>query len=141
MPGPPPKPDGQRVRRSAPLAGSVTKLPAEGRAGDAPLWPLSGDAPTVWFELWATPQAAAWERMGWSRVVARYCGVLLEAESTSSAALLGEVRQLEDRLGLSPMAMLRLRWEVVSDEVAEQRETSKPKPRLKVVAADAVAPA
>ena len=142
MPGPAPKPDSQRVRRSAPLAGSVTRLPAEGRVGAAPVWPLGGDAPSVWAELWATPQAAAWERLGWTRVVARYCSVLVATEVEPTAAMLGEVRQLEDRLGLTPMAMLRLRWEIASDELAEQRDsTPKARPRLKVVAADAVAPA
>jgi hypothetical protein len=34
----------------------------------------------------------------------------------ATAALLGEVRQLEDRLGLSPLAMLRLRWEIMPAE-------------------------
>lgn len=140
MPGPAPKPDSQRVRRSAPLGGSVTKLPAEGRQGDAPAWPFGDEPPAVWSQLWATPQAAAWERLGWTRVVARYCRILLAAEAEPTAAMLGEVRQLEDRLGLSPMAMLRLRWEIAADEVSEQREnTAKAKVRLKVVAADAVA--
>lgn len=140
MPGPAPKPPEQRVRRNAPLANTV-KLPAEGRRGDAPEWPMNDEAPDLWRQLWATPQAAAWERLGWTRVVARYCMVLLSVEREPTAGMLGEVRQLEDRLGLSPMAMLRLRWEIASDEVAEQREsTTKAKaPRLKVVAADAVA--
>lgn len=141
MPGPPPKPDSQRVRRSAPLSGSVTKLPSEGRTDPAPEWPLSCDEPAVWADLWSTPQAVAWARLGWTRVVARYCSVLALAEAADpNAAMLGEVRQLEDRLGLSPMAMLRLRWEIVSDELGEARESvPRSKPRLKVVAADAVA--
>ena len=51
------------------------------------------------------------------------------------AALLGEVRQLEDRLGLTPMALLRLRWEISADELQEARAAA-PKPsraRLKAV--------
>lgn len=137
MPGPAPKPNGQRRRRNAPMANTV-KLPAEGRQGKAPSWPMGGRAPKLWGELWATPQAAAWERLGWSRVVARYVMVLglCEDPDTTSAALLGEARQLEDRLGLSPMAMLRLRWEVVEDEVAQAREEVKrpaSKRALKVV--------
>lgn len=44
-------------------------------------------------------------------------GLVVRAENfEASGALLGEVRMLEDRLGLSPMAMLRLRWEVVEEE-------------------------
>src|SRR5690349_16503502 len=143
MPGPAPKPVETRRRRNAPLANTL-RLPAEGRKGDAPDWPLRGDAPAIWAELWATPQAVAWERLGWTRVVARYVNVLslCEDPEAMNAALLGEARQLEDRLGLSPMAMLRLRWEVASDEVAEQREAKPakdPRKRLKVADGSAVA--
>lgn len=122
MSGPAPKPASERRRRNAPLANTV-KLPSGGRVGDPPRWPLAGRAPKVWAELWSTPQAAAWERLGWSRVVARYVFVLSLCENpeTMTAALLAEARQMEDRLGLSPMAMLRLRWEVSPDEVGESR--------------------
>jgi len=75
----------------------------------------------LWVELWGTPQAAAWERMGAGlvRVVARY--VVTVRQSMSDPRLLPEVRQLEDRLGLNPMAMRRLGWEVARDEVSERR--------------------
>lgn len=127
MPGPAPKPADQRRRRNAPAANTV-KLPANGREGDIPDWPLAGEAPKTWAELWTTPQAAAWERLGWTRVVARYVHILTLCEDPSSmtAALLGEARQMEDRLGLTPMSMLRLRWEIASDEVAEQRIEKTP---------------
>lgn len=109
--GPAPKPSSQRRRTNATT--STFKLPAAGRPGPAPEWPLSGKAPTVWFEVWRLPQAVAWERLQHHRVVARYCRLLVAAEkANATAAVLGEVRQLEDRLGLSPMAMLRLRWEL-----------------------------
>lgn len=68
-------------------------------------------------------------------MVARYVQVLIFAEQTMTATLLGEVRQLEDRLGLSPMAMLRLRWEVVADELGEAR-TDAPAPKRKLRAVD-----
>ena len=127
MPGPVPKPPEQRRRRNAPMANTL-RLPAEGRPGDAPSWPLSGSAPALWDELWATPQAVAWERLGWTRVVARYTNATLAAERVDApVALMAEVRQLEDRLGLTPMAMLRLRWEVTADELDEKRQESKPK--------------
>jgi hypothetical protein len=71
--------------------------------------------------LWATPQAVAWERLGWTRVVARYCRVALAAEVLQKDAL-AEARQLEDRLGLTPKAMRLLLWTVASDEVAEKRQ-------------------
>lgn len=133
--GPPPKrPEGRRKGGSSSgLTGAVTYLPAEGRQFEAPRWPydlfLDGEH-QLWRDLWATPQAAAWDRLGAGtvRVVARYVRLSCRAEgvaagksSLADAQVLGEVRQLEDRLGLSPMAMLRLRWEVVADEVAEAR--------------------
>ena len=114
MPGPAPKPAGQRVRRNV-VAGTI-RLPRAGRAGPAPDWPLSGKAPKVWHEVWQTPQAIQWEHQGLERVVARYCRVLVAAErANAAAATLAEVRQMEDRLGLSAMAMKRLQWEIVDD--------------------------
>lgn len=134
--GPPPKHPSQRRRTNASLA--LTPLPAEGRSGTAPEWPLPRPTAAeriVWEQLWATPQAVAWERLGWTRSVARYCRGLVEAEKKdASAALLSEVRQMEDRLGLTPMAMLRLRWEVVHDELAEARTPAREeRPRLRAV--------
>lgn len=137
MPGPPPKPGARRPnkgRDNNPFSSS-TVLPSEGRKGPTPAWPigkLSAKEKAVWADLWATPQAAAWEQFGWVRVVARYARLLIVAEAADAPpALLSEVRQLEDRLGLSPMAMLRLRWSVAVDEVAEVRE-DRPKRRLQV---------
>lgn len=134
--GPPPKPAHERRRRNA--TPDTVKLPAEGRVGDPPAWPIPSPSKTeldVWAEVWATPQSVAWERLGWIRTVARYVRCLVESEQPDApAAKLSEVRQLEDRLGLSPMAMLRLRWEIVVDEVAEQRSTApRPARRLRVV--------
>lgn len=121
----PPNPNA--VRRNA-RVGTV-KLPAEGRLGDPPRWPLPGRTTiaerAAWVELWATPQAVAWERLGWVRSVARYCRVMIEAEKRNAPAkALMESRQLEDRLGLTPKAMRMLLWEIVADEVAEQRQDS-----------------
>lgn len=125
--GPAPKPPEQRRRRNATVA--MTRLPASGRSGPAPKWPIGRadkEESAVWRQVWATPQAVAWERLGWTRTVARYVRCLVASEKPdAAAALLAEVRQLEDRLGLSPMAMLRLRWEVDADEVSEARTERK----------------
>lgn len=120
MPGPAPKANsvrrGGNVRTDT-LSTALRVLPRTGRAGDPPPWPF-GARPAktvadVWAHLWSLPQAVAWEEMAAERVVARYCRVLLAAERPkATAAHLQEVRQLEDRLGLSPMAMLRLRWSI-----------------------------
>ncbi|MFJ2174342.1 hypothetical protein ACIOHE_15690 [Streptomyces sp. NPDC087851] len=167
--GPAPKPDDQRRRRNATVA--MTKLPAAGRPGPAPAWPLQADivlktrrdmaeraaddlelalleprlkgrakinaqkkADTaraqatiltaqldaqqsveaeLWVELWATPQAVEWERSGWTREVAQYVRWKGRAEAGDLDAG-KEARQLGDRLGLTPLSMLRLRWEVTS---------------------------
>src|SRR5690242_19553073 len=133
MPGPLPKPAGERRRRNATVA--MTQLPAEGRKGPTPDWPLpslptddeglfatlEGREAELWDELWATPQAVAWERLRWLRTVARYVRFEVRAE-TGDLKAGAEARLLEDRLGLTPQAMLRLRWEVSADEVAEQRD-------------------
>lgn len=116
MPGPPPNKNARR-RNARP---DWKALPAAGRTGDPPAWPLA-DPPNpvergLWRDLWATPQAIAWEELGWTRVVARYARCVAEAENPATGAgLLGEVRQLEDRLGLSPMSLKRLQWEIVPE--------------------------
>lgn len=196
--GPPPKPADQRRRRNASVA--MTRLPAGGRQGDIPRWPLLADIVTterlsgarrladelelqlldpelsgrarsaaqrkhdaavteaniltaqleaqervegeLWADLWRTPQAVAWERLGWTREVAQYVRWKAKGEQGDLDAA-REARQLADRLGLNPLALLRLRWEVAEDEVAEQRTTRQrpvsARQRLKVVDPDVVA--
>jgi hypothetical protein len=136
--GPAPKHPSQRRRTNPTVA--QTQLPAEGRAGATPDWPLgsaSADEDAIWAEMWRSPQSVAWERLGWTRSVARYCRALATAEQKdATAALLAEVRQMEDRLGLTPMSMLRLRWEIAPDELAEARHVpaaTKERPRLRAV--------
>jgi hypothetical protein len=175
MPGPAPK--AEPVRRNSRVG--PLRLPAEGRKGEPPAWPLSPDRgaeaelrvlneeiddlslvaqgdgaearaaerklfnrrirvetltarmeeqaeleSSLWAQLWATPQAVAWDRLGYTRVVARYVRLLIAAERLDKNAL-AESRQLEDRLGLTPKAMRMLLWEIVSDEVAEKRTAKK----------------
>lgn len=81
----------------------------------------AADEAELWAELWATPQAAVWERQAWFREVAQYVRWKVRAESGDLDSG-KEARQLGDRLGLTPLAMLRLRWEVSADEVGEQRQ-------------------
>jgi hypothetical protein len=76
---------------------------------------------SLWRDLWRLPQAVEWERLGWMRDVAQYVRhkVMAELGDLGSAK---EARQWSDRLGLTPLAMLRLRWRVAADEVAGKRE-------------------
>lgn len=87
-----------------------------------PRWPLGTPATPAerkaWRELWRTPQALVWERQGIVRVVARFCRVMVEAEQRGAkAAALAEARQLEDRLGLTPMALRFLLWTIEDAEI------------------------
>lgn len=199
MPGPAPKPDSERRRRNATIA--MTKLPAEGRKGRAPKWPLIPDIAlgvrrdlaqskvhrlqadrqdalddgkpvgpierrldialeqlmiaermlaeqraleaALWKDMWSLPQAVVWERLQWTRDVAQYVRHKTLAELGDMDAA-REARQWSDRLGLSPMSMLRLRWEIVADEVAQRRTTPPAAPvgargRLRVADPGAVA--
>jgi hypothetical protein len=131
----PPKPE--PARRNA-RVGPVM-LPATGRKGAPPPWPLPGGMDgfeePAWRELWATPQAVAWERFGWTRLVARYCRVMVAAEQRGAkSTTLGQATALEDRLGLSPKSMRLLLWQIAPDEVAERRqESTTARGRIKAV--------
>lgn len=135
MPGP--APSANPRRRNARPDG--VQLPANGYAGPIPQWPLPRPLKAereAWESLWRLPQAAAWAQLNVSRTVARYVRALIVAESRESTAFqLSEVRQLEDRLGLTPMSMQRLRWEVVADELAQARTPKREdeRPRLRAV--------
>ena len=150
MAGSGPAPDPNSRRQAGNQAHTWTDLPAGGRQGDVPRWPLLapqglGDLTefvadrelAVWQEIWSTPQAVAWERLGWTHDVALYVRTLVQAECGDLKATT-EARQWSDRLGLNPTAMLKNRWRVRPDEVAQQRETKsetggqKARRRLKV---------
>lgn len=179
--GPAPKPADMRARRNATFA--MTRLPAEGRKGRAPAWPLDADLETetaihegkrvikaledelewatsardrsaqrrkldrakkalaekqamkaflarnekkLWADLWKTPQATQWEKLGWTREVAGYVRHKVKGEGGSLDDA-KEARQLSDRLGLSPLALLRLRWEIA--ETVEQAKAPTPRSR------------
>jgi hypothetical protein len=185
MPGPAPKPPGTRARRNA--SPSMTILPAKGRQGKAPAWPLVDDIvmqvkkdmaenkaadlrgqlgetdsiktvkrierelgqaeqtvfvlerqidaqrkleTEMWTELWSTPQAQIWEDLAWAREVAQYVRWKVRGELGDIEAA-KEARMWSDRLGLNPLAMLRLRWEIERTEAAAEegaRRRSAPKP-------------
>lgn len=170
--GPAPKHPDARARRNATVA--MTRLPADGRKGRAPAWPLDADLATetaihftkreikaiedelewattardrsaqrrkldrankklaeqqamkahlaknekkLWADLWKTPQATQWEKLGWTREVAAYVRHKVKGEGGSLNDA-KEARQLSDRLGLSPLALLRLRWEIADEAPA-----------------------
>jgi hypothetical protein len=127
VPGPAPAPEANRRRRN--LVPGVRQLPAAGRPAAAPSWPLratpSDEEVGLWDELWASPQAVAWADMGAgvARVVARYVRWTVAAEvgipADVATSALAELRQLEDRLGLTPMALARLHWTIDQPPAAD----------------------
>jgi len=138
--GPPPDPNALRRERDA---GEWTVLPAEGRSGVTPDWPLAGKSNReagLWDSLWAKPQALMWERFGQELEVALYVRNFARAEDPDAAVALGTlVRQQMDSLGLTTPGLRANRWRITRDEVSEQRITrDAPKApssrsRLKVV--------
>lgn len=90
------------------------------------------DAETaLWADLWSTPQAVIWEESYAHREVAQYVRWKVCAEQGDLKAA-AEARQLSDRLGLNPLALMRLRAEVERvDEVEDrgQRRREAPKGR------------
>jgi hypothetical protein len=87
----------------------------------------------LWRDVWKLPHAVQWDRLGWRRDVAQYVRhkVLAELGDIASAK---EARQWSDRLGLSPQAMLRLRWEIAVDETAVKRDARAAAPRSRSAA-------
>ena len=138
--GPVPKPVSALRRPNSVRA--LIQLPSEGYQGPVPEWPLDDPTPSElrrWERVWTSPMAARWARMGGCElVVARYVRdcLLVENDSHTTVALAhlhAEVRQLEDRLGLSPLALLRLRWEIEPDEVAPVVSLVRARPRPRAV--------
>ncbi len=143
--GPPPDPRSMRSAKSMEKGGWRT-LPAEGRTGDAPEWPLTEAADReldLWDDLWAKPQAVAWEDMGQELEVALFVRTLAEAERVDARVDVKKmVRGYLDSLGLSVAGMNRNRWKIapsadapVTDGPVSAAPVRRPsaRDRLKVV--------
>ena len=118
MPASYPKPDGAKVTRHKPRFDWVD-LPVahELEAPELPEWTL-WHAKTVelWRDLWTKPQAVMWDASGSSLFVwAKLIDDLISGRS-EAVKVSGELRQIEDRHGLTPKAMMQLRWRIVDDE-------------------------
>ncbi|MGW1278027.1 phage terminase small subunit [Streptomyces tsukubensis] len=120
--GPPPDPNALRRNRKSDASGWRT-LPAEGRTGPVPEWPLT--EPTdrehdLWVDLWEKPQACAWEDLGQALEVALFVRTLAEAERPDARVDVKKmVRSYLDSLGLSVAGMLRNRWKVAPGPEAD----------------------
>lgn len=136
--GPPPDPAALRRERDA---GQWVHLPAAGRSGEPPAWPLS--RPTarelaLWALEWARPQALMWEVNGQALEVAMYVRTVRDAEKPkASVAARTLVKQQQEALGLSLPGLARQRW--IIDHDPGQAQVDRPvvrsdvRARLKVV--------
>lgn len=134
-------PDPSSLRSAA---ADWTTLPASGREGPPPGWPLPEQTvreAELWDELWSMPQAIEWERTRQDLLVALYTRRFVEAEvSGSPAALSTLVRQLADELLLTPSSLLRAHTRIGDvepehgdDEVEDQEVEPSVLDRLTVV--------
>lgn len=133
------KPDDQKVTRHARKL-EWQLLPASGRPGDVPLLPewRTWDPKTIewWADLWRKPQAVMWAQDGSSLWTYACLYDDLIAGRAEAAKVSAEMRQHEDRHGLSPKAMTQLCWRIADEDEAAVKP-SKPaaarRARLKVV--------
>lgn len=119
--GPPPDPLALRRDRAGGSAGWEV-LPAAGRPGPPPRWPLSEQVErevVLWSELWVTPQAVKWEENGLEIEVALHVRSLVAAEApdATAASRVLVLRQME-HLGLSMPGLARNKWTIGKPEDA-----------------------
>jgi hypothetical protein len=143
--GPPPDPNALRRERDR---ASWTHLPAAGRQGDAPAWPLgkaTARERSLWAHEWARPQAIEWERLGIIHEVAIYVRTFVNAERPKApAAVLAMLMRQQEALGLSIPGLARHRWVIDADvnhadnpsATAPEQSPERPsvRDRLRVVA-------
>lgn len=126
--GPAPNPDALRRERES---GQWLILPAEGRNGPVPEWPLDGQTErevTLWAQMWGKPQALLWERNGQEFEVATFVRRFAEAEQPGSPIASGTlVRQLMDSLLLTIPAMRTARVQIAASPEQETAAAAEPK--------------
>jgi len=137
-----PAPDPNALRRDRKDDAAWTTLPAEGRKGKAPAFPLlDPDARELqlWTSYWKLPQALLWEHNKQELEVALHIRTFFEAERPDAASSLRTlVRQQMDALLLTIPSMHAARVKVAADEVAVKRSEVAPtklsaRDRLKAV--------
>jgi hypothetical protein len=110
--GPAPDPNSYRSQNR-----DWVDLPVGGYAGVVPDWPLpdlaSSEEWEFWVSMWRKPQAAQWVAFGVVAQVAMYVRTFLEASQPgASSPLKTTAKQLDNELGISIDAMLKLGWRI-----------------------------
>lgn len=134
-----PAQDPMAVRRRGGVSSGFVHLPAGGREGDTPIWPLPGKPAKfkvdTWEQLWHRPEAVMWERLGMEIQVALYIEALVASMKPGApAARMATVMSLQDQLGLSVAGRAKNRW--LTDDapqapsVPKRAPTSTAKDRL-----------
>lgn len=132
---PPPKAPGARVRRNSDQAAWKT-LPAGSDFKRPPAAPPKWSAATKkwWKLIWDSPMAAVWLESDVPALIRLGHLIELTEKVKVSALIVGEIRQIEDRFGLSPKSRRMLQWEIAQAE-EEPAEQPRSRPRhLKAVA-------
>ena len=110
--------------------GTVVHLPAAGRQGPTPKWPLSRASAResqLWKAEWARPQAVIWERDHLEHQVALYVRCLAVAEEpkapTDSRRL---VKEMMNGLGITLDGLAGRGWVIGEDTEAPRPEAAAP---------------
>lgn len=133
---PTPKPPGQRVRRNKDQPRWVQLPPAQDFKRPPTCPPKWSASTKKWWKLiWDSPMAAAWLESDVPALIR--LGHLIELQATGkiSAIMVGEIRQIEDRFGLSPKSRRMLQWEIThaNDEDEEAPRQGARKRHLRAV--------
>lgn len=141
--GPAPTSMERSHKAKAPDSNGWVTLPADGRDGPEPAFPLASPRPReldLWARLWESPQAVMWEQLHQDFEVASYVRLLVRAEEPRSSAIVwGQVKQFAESLGLSVSGMQRNKWTITKiDQDDDEQPTHAPvsslTARLKAVA-------
>lgn len=128
--GPTKDPQALRRDRDKPGLEGWVDLPAAGRDGPTPAWPLTKATvreTALWEAEWRRPQAIMWETQGQELEVALFVRAVRKAEMASAPAAAGNlVRQMMDNLGISAPGLLRLKWRIVDGAAQGRAQAKKP---------------
>src|SRR5699024_5223015 len=116
-------------------AADFVSIPAAAHQQPAPACPLDNEPARAELDmsnsLWTTPHANMWAQMHIEHVITRYVPIPCLAKQTQQAGLLTEVRQMEDRLGLTPLSQQKLQWKIEhhDNRPADTSQTEESKER------------